>query len=200
MSHAVVVSLSLYVQATCYSVSQSRICSDNGTSSFTEIGVAGYNCYVTQYTDILTKDRLVQVLTLICQAPSRVFTAVPVLNHWYHYLLTYLCPSLPVEQRPSTTPSHRTLFWTALAVPVQLVPCCFSSASVSRLEMLRGRPLFLSACGFQIRAWRVVSVHQKKKKDRAESGIRTQVRRCRGGPRTTGLPRRSVICRHGRQS
>ena len=40
-------------------------------------------------------------------------------------LLTYLCPSLPVEYRPSTTPRHRTLFWTALVIPDQLVPCCF---------------------------------------------------------------------------
>ena len=58
-------------------------------------------------------------------------------------LLTYLCPSLPVEHRPSTIPRHRTLFWAALVIPDQLVPCCFSSASVSRLQLLRGRPLFL---------------------------------------------------------
>ena len=45
-------------------------------------------------------------------------------------LLTYSCPSLPVEHRPSTTPRHRTLFCAALAIPLQLVPCCFSSASV----------------------------------------------------------------------
>ena len=37
------------------------------------------------------------------------------------YLLTYLCPSLPMEHRPSTTPRHRTLFWAALAIPAQLV-------------------------------------------------------------------------------
>ena len=71
-------------------------------------------------------------------------------------LLTYLCPSLPVEHRPSATPRHRTLFWAALIIPDQLVPCCFSSASVSRLQLLRGRPLFLFPCGFQVRAWRVV--------------------------------------------
>ena len=71
-------------------------------------------------------------------------------------LLTYLRPSLPVEHRPSTTPRHRTLFWAALVIPDQLVPCCFSSASVSRLQLLRGRPLFLFPCGFQVRAWRVV--------------------------------------------
>ena len=71
-------------------------------------------------------------------------------------LLTYLCPSLPVEHRPSTTPRHRTLFWAALVIPDQLVPCCFSSASVSRLQLLRGQTLFLFPCGFQVRAWRVV--------------------------------------------
>ena len=71
-------------------------------------------------------------------------------------LLTYLCPSLPVEHRPSTTPRHRTLFWAALVILDQLVPCCFSSASVSRLQLLRGRPFFLFPCGFQVRAWRVV--------------------------------------------
>ena len=72
------------------------------------------------------------------------------------YILTYLCPSLPVEHRLSTTPRHRTLFWAALVIPDQLVPCCFRSASVSRLQLLRGRPLFLFPCGFQVRAWRVV--------------------------------------------
>ena len=71
-------------------------------------------------------------------------------------LLTYLCPSLPVEHRPSTTPRHCTLFCAALIIPDQLVPCCFSSASVSRLQLLWGRPLFLFPCGFQVRAWRVV--------------------------------------------
>ena len=71
-------------------------------------------------------------------------------------LLTYLRPWLPVEHRPSTTPRHRTLFWAALVIPDQLVPCCFSSASVSRLQLLRGRPLFLFPCVFQVRAWRVV--------------------------------------------
>ena len=71
-------------------------------------------------------------------------------------LVTYLCPSLPVEHRPSTTPGHRSLFWAALAIPVQLVPYCFSSASVSRLQLLRGRPLFLFPCWFQVRAWRVM--------------------------------------------
>ena len=70
--------------------------------------------------------------------------------------LIYFCPSLPVQHRPSTTPRHRTLFWAALAIPGQLVPCCFSSASVSRLQLLRGRPLFLFPCWFQVRAWRLV--------------------------------------------
>ena len=69
---------------------------------------------------------------------------------------SYLCPSLPVEYRPSMTPRHRTLIWAALVLPDQLVPCCFSSASVSRLQLLRDRPLFLFPCGFQVRAWRVV--------------------------------------------
>ena len=61
-----------------------------------------------------------------------------------------------VEHRPSTTPRHCALFWAALVIPDQLVPCCFSSASVPRLQLLRGRPLFLCPCGFQVRAWRVV--------------------------------------------
>ena len=61
-----------------------------------------------------------------------------------------------MEHRPSTTPHHRTLFWAALVILDQLVPCCFSSASVSRLQLLRGQPLFLFPCGFQVRAWRVV--------------------------------------------
>ena len=61
-----------------------------------------------------------------------------------------------MEHRSSTTPHHHTLFWAALAIPDQLVPCCFSSASVSCLQLLPGRPLFLFPYGFQVRAWRVV--------------------------------------------
>ena len=70
--------------------------------------------------------------------------------------LTYLCLSLPVGHRSSTTPRRHTLFWAALAIAVQLVPCCFSSASVSRFQLLRGWTLFLFPCGFQVRAWRVM--------------------------------------------
>ena len=70
--------------------------------------------------------------------------------------LPYLCPLLPVDHRPSITPRHRTLFWAALVILDQLVPCCFSSTSVSRLQLLQGRPLFLFPFGFQVRAWRVV--------------------------------------------
>ena len=69
-------------------------------------------------------------------------------SKWSHTLLTCICSSLPVEHRPSTTPHPLTLFWATLAIPDQLVPCCFSSASVSRLQLLRGRPLFLFPCGF----------------------------------------------------
>ena len=70
--------------------------------------------------------------------------------------LTYLSPSFPVEHRPSTTPHHRTLFWAALVIPDQFVPHCLSSASVSRVQLWRGRPFFLFPCGLQVRAWRVV--------------------------------------------
>ena len=69
---------------------------------------------------------------------------------------TYLCPLLLVEYRPSMTPRHRPLFWAALVIPDHLGPRCFSSASVSRLQLLRGRPLFLFPCGFQVKAWCVV--------------------------------------------
>ena len=70
--------------------------------------------------------------------------------------LTYLGLWLHVEHRPLTTPCHRTLFWANLAAPVQFVPCCLSSASVSCLQLLWGWPLFLSPCEFQVRAWPVV--------------------------------------------
>ena len=52
---------------------------------------------------------------------------------WNQPDLSYLCLLLLVEHRPSTTPRHRTLFWAALVILDQLVPCCFSSASVSHL-------------------------------------------------------------------
>ena len=35
---------------------------------------------------------------------------------FFYVRLTHLCPSLPVEHRPSTTPRHRTLFWAALVI------------------------------------------------------------------------------------
>ena len=70
------------------------------------------------------------------------------------HVFTYLCPSLPVEHRPSTTPRHGTLI--GMLWPVQLVYCCFRSVSVSGVQLLRGRALFLLSCAFQVRDWRVV--------------------------------------------
>ena len=85
--------------------------------------------------------------------------------HWYAPLVhtgTYLW-YMPLVHTSGTyllTYAHRsqwsTLFWAALVIPDQLVPCCFSSASVSRLQLLQGRVLFLFPCGFHVRAWRVV--------------------------------------------
>ena len=72
-----------------------------------------------------------------------------------HYFLTYAHRYLWSIYMPSTTPRHCTVFWVALAIPVQLVLCCYSSASVSCLQLLRGRPLFLLPYGFQVRAWSV---------------------------------------------
>ena len=56
--------------------------------------------------------------------------------------VTYLCPSLPVEHRPSTTPRHRTLFSAALVIPDHfgslLFQLCFSVSppTVARLTSL----------------------------------------------------------------
>ena len=98
------------------------------------------------------------ILPFICVPLSQISDCLSLdcLHVFLFLLLTYLCPLLPVEHRPSTTPHHCTLFWAALVIQDQLVPCCFISASVSRLQLLRGRPLFLFPCGFQVRAWRVV--------------------------------------------
>ena len=62
-------------------------------------------------------------------------------------VLTYLGPLLRVEHRPSTTARQSPLRWAVAAAELQLYPCCFSWASVSRLQLLRGRPLFLFPCG-----------------------------------------------------
>ena len=67
------------------------------------------------------------------------------------YLLTYLGPPHE-EQRPSTTSRHLTRSWAALITPFQQVSCCAISVSVLRLQLLRGRPLFLFPCGFHLRA------------------------------------------------
>ena len=76
-------------------------------------------------------------------------------THSFAYLLA---PSLPKEHRLLMTLRQHTLFWAVLAVAVQLEPCCFSSASVSCLQLSQGRPLFLFLfpCWFQFRAWRVM--------------------------------------------
>ena len=107
------------------------------------------------------------VLETVCGAMRRLFKKKKKISNFafqcdcccccccccYHYY--YDC-RFRWRHRPSTTPRHRTLVWAALVIPDQLVPCCFSSALVSRLQLLRGRPLFLFPCGFQVRAWRVV--------------------------------------------
>ena len=121
-------------------VYQGQICPGNCTCFHVDFKFVDFN--QSRYTDTRATDPSANPLTSGVLQDSRYST--------------YLCPSLPVEHRPSTTPRHRTLFWTALTIPVQLVPCCFSSASMSRLQLLRGRPLFFFTCWFQVRAWRVV--------------------------------------------
>ena len=67
------------------------------------------------------------------------------------YLLTYL-GLLQLEHRPSTIPLQRTRFWAASHAPFQLSFWALSSASVSRLQLLQGRPLLRFPWGFQLRA------------------------------------------------
>ena len=70
-------------------------------------------------------------------------------------LLTYL-GLLQLEHRPSTIPLQHTRFWTASHAPFQLSFGALSSASVSRLQLLQGRPLLRFPWGFQLRACRVM--------------------------------------------
>ena len=76
----------------------------------------------------------VHATNLFCKLPYLVWIKNWCPHYWFALsgiclvsplVLTYLCPSLPVEHRPSTTPRQHTLFWAALAIPDQLVPCCF---------------------------------------------------------------------------
>ena len=71
------------------------------------------------------------------------------------YLLTYL-GLLQLEHRPSTIPLQHTRFWAASHAPFQLSFWALSSASVSRLQLLQGRPLLRFPWGFQLRACRVM--------------------------------------------
>ena len=48
---------------------------------------------------------------------------------------------LQFEHRPSTIPLQHTRFWAASHAPFQLSFWALSSASVSRLQLLLGRPL-----------------------------------------------------------
>ena len=82
------------------------------------------NCQANQTVDSIAATA-VDLVAAAAAAAAAVATAT------FTYLLTYLCPSLPVEHRPFTTPRHCTLFWAVLATPDELVPCCFSSASVA---------------------------------------------------------------------
>ena len=70
-------------------------------------------------------------------------------------ILTYLGP-LHEEQRPSTTVRHLARSWASCVTSFQVISRCVISASVLRLQLMRGRPLFLLPCGFHLRAWRVV--------------------------------------------
>ena len=70
-------------------------------------------------------------------------------------LLTYL-GLLQLEHRPSTIPLQHTRFWAASHAPFQLSFWALSSASVSRLQLLQGRPLLRFLWGFQLRACRVM--------------------------------------------
>ena len=88
----------------------------------------------------------------ICRSHDGCHTTWPLTQ----YLLNYAHRSRWSIGHLRTTPRQRTLFWAALVNPDQLVPCCFSSASVSRLQLLRDRLLSLVPCEFQVRAWRVV--------------------------------------------
>ena len=61
-----------------------------------------------------------------------------------------------MEHRPSTIPLQHTRFWAASHAPFQLSFWALSSASVSRLQLLQGRPLLRFPWGFQLRACRVM--------------------------------------------
>ena len=68
-------------------------------------------------------------------------------------LSTYLgLGLLQLEHRPSTIPLQHTRFWAASHAPFQLSFWALSSASVSRLQLLQGRPLLRFPWGFQLRA------------------------------------------------
>ena len=71
------------------------------------------------------------------------------------HLLTYL-GLLQLEHRPSTIPLQHTRFWAASHAPFQLSFWALSSASVSCLQLLQGRPLLRFPWGFQLRACRVM--------------------------------------------
>ena len=127
------------------------------------MGILFMLCWMSQHLDTFCFSALyvLYFCICICSAQMSMFhmdrhSKNTNYYYYYYYLLTYLCPSLLVKHRPSTIPGRRTLFWAALVIPDQLVHCCFSSASVSRLQLLRGRPLFPFPCRFQVRAWRVV--------------------------------------------
>ena len=74
---------------------------------------------------------------------------------FYYNILTYLS-LLQLEHRPSTIPLQHTRFWAASPAPFQLSFWALSSASVSRLQLLQGRPLLRFPWGFQLRACRVM--------------------------------------------
>ena len=75
-------------------------------------------------------------------------------NYLIHFtqLSVRLLGLLQLEHRPSTIPLQRTRFWAASHAPFQLSFWALSSASVSRLQLLQGRPLLRFPWGFQLRA------------------------------------------------
>ena len=96
---------------------------------------------------------------LLCQAPCVIGSAsglVSLVSVYCDYLLTYAHRSQWSigHQRP---PAIALCSGLLLSFPTSCSPAVSTLASVSRLHLLRGWPLFLFPCGFQVRTWRVVA-------------------------------------------
>ena len=106
------------------------------------------------YNLVRRSSHLLYVLSSLIWKKIYCISKMGYFGHWWNHGFEIWFGTLTYAPSSRWSIGHQ---WPlALVISDRLVPCCFSSASVSHLQLLRGRPLFLFPWGFQVRAWHAV--------------------------------------------